>query len=74
VSLGNFAAFADGFGNFNGFPESNADAPAFVSSDNQRAKAEAPTAFDDFRGAVDENNLFGQLGRAAAVTRLIAAF
>jgi hypothetical protein len=73
VGLGNFAALADGFRNFDGFSKANTDAASFISRDNERAKAEATTAFDDFRRAVDENNLLGQLGSALTATGLIAA-
>jgi hypothetical protein len=73
VGLGNFAALADGFGNFDGLSETNADAAALVSRDNQRAKAEAPTAFDNLGGAVDENNLLAQFGCAVTATGLVTA-
>jgi hypothetical protein len=73
VGLGNFAAFADGFGNFDGLSKTHADATALVSRDNQRAEAEAPTAFDDFGGAIDEDNLLAQFGCAVTATGLVAA-
>ena len=73
VLLGHFAALADGFGNFDGFAQANADMALFVTGDDQRAKAEAASAFDDFGGAIDENNFLAQLGAAGLFERAVGA-
>jgi len=64
VLLGEITAFPNGLGNFDGFSQANAYAPMFVAGDHQRAKAEATSAFDDFRRAVDKNNFLAQLRTA----------
>ena len=45
------------------FAKTNADAALFVTNDDQRAEAKTASAFHDFGGAIDENNLLGQFGR-----------
>jgi hypothetical protein len=72
VLLGNIAAFADGFGNFDSFSEADADAAMLVARDNERGETKAAAAFDDFGGAVDENDFFAQFGRAANDVRIAA--
>ena len=46
---------------------SAADAPSLVAHDDERAEIEPASAFDDFRGAVDEDDLFDQFLRRAAI-------
>jgi secreted protein with Ig-like and vWFA domain len=57
---GNFAAFADGIGNFAGFAEADTNTATLVADDNESAEIEAAAAFDDFGGAVDEDDLFDE--------------
>ena len=54
---GQFAAFANGIGDFAGFAQTNTHTAPLVANDHQRAEIEAASAFDDFGGAVDEDNL-----------------
>lgn len=67
--LGHFAAFANGFGNFDSLAQAQADASMLVASDDQGAKAEAASAFDNLGRAVDENHFFAQFRTAAAILR-----
>jgi hypothetical protein len=57
---GHFTTFADRIGNFPGFAKPDAHAPTSVTDHDQSAKIETPTALDDFGGAINENDLFGQ--------------
>jgi hypothetical protein len=65
--LGHFTALADGFRDFDGLPEANADLAALVARDNKGAETKAAATFDDLRGSVDENDFLGQFGAASAV-------
>jgi hypothetical protein len=56
-----FAPFADGISNFTGFSQTNPDFAALVSDNHERAEIEAAAAFDDFGGAIDEDDLLNQL-------------
>jgi hypothetical protein len=71
--LGHISSFANGFGNFNGLAQTDADAALFVARNHQGAKTETAPAFDNFGGAIDENHLFAQLGIAAALMPAIRA-
>jgi hypothetical protein len=55
---GNFATFADSVGDFASFTQAHTDPATFVANDNQRAKIETASAFDNLGGTVDEDHLF----------------
>ena len=67
LRAGQFAAFANGIRHFAGFAQAHADAALLVAHDNQRAEIETASAFDDFGGAVDEDDLLDQFFTALRV-------
>ncbi len=73
VLLGHFAPLADRFGNFHRLAQANADMTVFIARHDQRAKAEAASALDDFGGAIDKNHLLAQLGAAGFFQRAFGA-
>ncbi len=52
--------FADGIGHFTGFAQTNPDATAPITDNHQGAEVEAPAAFDDLGGTINEDDFFGQ--------------
>src|SRR5436190_2220122 len=60
AGFGDFAAFADGVGDFAGLAETDANPALAIADNDERAKAEPAAAFDDFGGAIDKNDLLGQ--------------
>jgi len=61
-----FAAALDGIRNFARFAQRITDLAALVADDDERAEIETASAFDNFRRAVDEDNLLHQFFAAAA--------
>jgi hypothetical protein len=72
VLLGILAPFVDRIGHLAGLAESNPDPAPFVTHHHERAKAEAPPAFDDLGGSIDENYFLAQFASLFAFASLIA--
>src|ERR1043166_43478 len=47
-------------GNFPRLPQTHTYAAALITYDDQRAKVESASTFDDFGGPIDKYDLFGQ--------------
>jgi hypothetical protein len=56
LALGDFAALANGVGDFSRLAKTHTDPAFFVAHDDQCAEAETAAAFDDLGGAIDEND------------------
>jgi hypothetical protein len=66
---GRIGSFADGFGDFVGLAETDADLAFAVTNDEERAEAEAATALDDFGASVNKDDLLEQIGFVLVATR-----
>ena len=62
---GQFAAAADGVRDFAGLAQGITNPAVLVTDDHERAEIETASAFDDFGGTVDEDDLFRQFFGAA---------
>ena len=60
MRTGHFAAFADGISDFPRFAQTYPDFAAPVPDHDERAEVESAPAFDDFGGAIDEDDFLGQ--------------
>jgi len=69
LGAGDFAAFANGVGDFTGFAEADTDTPVFVTDNDEGTKIETASAFDDFGGAVDEHDFFDEFLAGLGIER-----
>ncbi len=65
---GRISGFADGFGDFVGLAESDADLALAIADDEERAEAEATATLDDLGASIDENDFFEKVGLVFVTT------
>jgi hypothetical protein len=62
-----FAAFADGVGHFAGLAQTDAHAAALVTDHHECAEIKTASAFDHFRGTVNEHDFFDEFLRGRSI-------
>jgi hypothetical protein len=67
---GHFAPFADGIGDFAGLAEANTDAATLIAHHDEGAEIKTAPAFDDFGGAIDEDDLLDEFLALIAIRTL----